>query len=310
MLRHRLECQRTECMARRAVTADPAGAREPQFRRGSRHDDRVGAGTRDAVAILDADLQDRHELMPRVVSACREGADVELMLGRIRASESLGIRVSAHPFQRAPTRISSFDLESLLARAAAMPLMALAKMAYVQAQRPRLLMMMCLIGTALSIFYPSDLPSYRDTPRSEHALVTGTEKYGRFINTIAQVALPIFKRDPVGMVQNLYIGVAGTFMTHGLKRALDPVVILGVRLGERPYGGRHNMPSGHASLASSAVYFVGRRYGWWHLLYLVPVLLLTMLARVELDAHTVSAVIAGALIGIFSAALFTGKYRS
>ena len=88
------------------------------------------------------------------------------------------------------------------------------------------------------------------------------------------------------------------------------VVVLGVRLGERPHGGRHNMPSGHASLASSAVYFVGRRYGWWHLLYLVPVLLLTMFARVELDAHTGSAVIAGALIGIFSAALFTGKYRS
>nr|WP_238346081.1 lipid A 1-phosphatase LpxE [Luteimonas saliphila] len=169
---------------------------------------------------------------------------------------------------------------------------------------------MCLIGTALSAFYPSDLPSYRDTPRSEHALVTGTERYGRFINTIAQVALPIVKRDPIGMVQNLYIGVAGTFMTHGLKRALDPVTVLGVRLGERPYGGRHNMPSGHASLASSAVYFLGRRYGWWHLLYLVPVLLLTMFARVELDAHTGSAVIAGALIGIFSAALFTGKYRS
>lgn len=191
-----------------------------------------------------------------------------------------------------------------------MRLLALAKMAYVQVQRPRLLMVMCLIGTALSAFYPSDLPSYHDTPRSEHALVTGMEQYGRFVNTIAQVALPIVKRDPIGMVQNLYIGVAGTFMTHGLKRALDPVIILGVRLGERPYGGRYNMPSGHASLASSAVYFVGRRYGWWHLFYLVPVLLLTMFARVELDAHTGSAVIAGALIGILSAALFTGKYRS
>ncbi|WP_187471115.1 phosphatase PAP2 family protein [Luteimonas viscosa] len=171
-------------------------------------------------------------------------------------------------------------------------------------------MMMCLIGSALSIFYPSDLSSYRATPRSEDILVTGTEQYGRFINTIAQLALPIVKRDPIGVIQNLYIGVAGTIMTHGLKRALDPVVVLGVRLGERPHGGRHNMPSGHASLASSAVYFVGRRYGWWHLLYLVPVLLLTMFARVELDAHTGSAVIAGALIGILSAALFTGKYRS
>lgn len=191
-----------------------------------------------------------------------------------------------------------------------MTLGALARKACVEVKRPRLVMVMCSIGFVLSVLYPSDLPSYRDTPRSEHPLITGTEQYGRFINTIAQVALPIVKRDPVGMVQNLYIGVSGTIMTHGLKRALDPVTILGVRIGERPHGGRHNMPSGHASLASSAVYFVGRRYGWWHLFYLVPVLLMTMLARVELNAHTGSAVIAGALIGIFSAALFTGKYRA
>jgi membrane-associated phospholipid phosphatase len=36
-------------------------------------------------------------------------------------------------------------------------------------------------------------------------------------------------------------------------------------------------------------------------------LLLTMLTRVELDAHTWSAVIAGALLGILSAAIFTGQ---
>ncbi|MDH5822508.1 lipid A 1-phosphatase LpxE [Luteimonas sp. RD2P54] len=293
------------------MTADPAAAPEPRFRQGSRHDDgRAGPDASDAVAILDVDLRDPHELMPPVVLARREGADLEVMRRGTRVGESLGERVGAHPFQRALTRIAGPDLEALLARAAPKRLMALARMAYVQAQRPRLLMVMCLIGTALSVFYPSDLLSYRDTPRSEHALVTGTEQYGRFINTIAQLALPIVKRDPIGMMQNLYIGFAGTLMTHGLKRALDPVTVQGVRLGERPYGGRHNMPSGHASLASSAVYFVGRRYGWWHLFYLVPVLLLTMFARVELDAHTGSAVIAGALIGIFSAALFTGKYRS
>lgn len=174
-------------------------------------------------------------------------------------------------------------------------------------KRPHFLIALCFIAIVFSVLYPSDLASYRQTPRNDHPVIHGIEHYGRFINTIAQVALPIIKRDPVGMIQNLYIGVLGTIMTHGTKRALDRVVIGGVRLGERPHGGRYNMPSGHASLAASAVYFVGRRYGWWHTAYLLPVLLLTMLTRVELDAHTWSAVIAGALIGILSAAIFTGK---
>ncbi|NZA25487.1 lipid A 1-phosphatase LpxE [Luteimonas sp. SJ-92] len=220
--------------------------------------------------------------------------------GRLHsATGAFGMR--HHVFERALNRSPAREPTTLKA---------LAKNAYVQVRRPRLLLAVCLAGIASSVVYPSDLSSYRDTPRSEHVLVTGTERYGRHINTIAVVALPIVKRDPIGVLQIVYLGVTGAIMTHGLKRALDPVVILGVRLGERPYGGRHNMPSGHASLASSAVYFVGRRYGWWHLFYLLPVLLLTMLARVALDAHTGSAVIAGALIGIFCAALFTGKHRS
>nr|WP_284702424.1 phosphatase PAP2 family protein [Herbaspirillum aquaticum] len=68
------------------------------------------------------------------------------------------------------------------------------------------------------------------------------------------------------------------------------------------------MPSGHSSMASSAMYFVGRRYGWWHLIYMLPILLMTMFARVALDAHTISAVLAGALAGIVGAALFTSSF--
>ncbi len=191
-----------------------------------------------------------------------------------------------------------------------MRLKELAKTAYTQVKRPRIFMVMCIVGIVASMLFPSDLTSYRADPRSEHPLITGMEHYGRFINTASQIALPIVKRDPIGMMQNIYIGVVGTILTHGFKRVLDPLIIGGVRLGERPNGGRYNMPSGHASLASTAVYFVGRRYGWGHLVYLIPVMLLTMFARVELDAHTWSAVIAGALIGMLSAAVFTGKAKS
>jgi membrane-associated phospholipid phosphatase len=184
----------------------------------------------------------------------------------------------------------------------------LAKTAYTQVKRPWFFMGLCVIGIVLATMFPSDLASYRDEPRSQSPLVHGVENYGRFVTTAAQVGLPILMRDPVGVIQNIYIGLAGTALTHGLKHGLDSVTIFGVRVGERPHGGRYNMPSGHSSLAGCAVYFVGRRYGWKHLIYLIPITLLTMFARVELDAHTWSATIAGVLVGVLTAAAFTGIF--
>ena len=152
----------------------------------------------------------------------------------------------------------------------------------------------CLLSLLVCVFYPSDLASYRENLNAERPFwVEPTETKLRFVNTIAQVAMPLLMRDKEGMVQLLTLAVATT------------------RLGERPYApdSRHNMPSGHSSMSSCAVYFVARRYGLWHLLYLLPILLLTMGARLMLDAHTLSAVLAGCLIGIICAAWFTSPYR-
>ncbi|MBB3996179.1 membrane-associated phospholipid phosphatase [Sulfitobacter undariae] len=52
-----------------------------------------------------------------------------------------------------------------------------------------------------------------------------------------------------------------------------------------------------------------RRYSLWLALILIPVTLLTMYARVMLDAHTISAVLSGALTGIIVTALFATKSR-
>jgi lipid A 1-phosphatase len=141
--------------------------------------------------------------------------------------------------------------------------------------------------------------------------VEPTETKLRFVNTIIQIGLPLLLRDKEGMVQLLYLGVATTVATQGLKRVVNDVHVGGTRIGERPYApdSRYNMPSGHTTMSSCAVYFVARRYGWRHLLYLVPILLLTMGARIMLDAHTLSAVLAGALIGFICAAWYTSPYR-
>lgn len=185
----------------------------------------------------------------------------------------------------------------------------LARVAYREVRRPRKLILLCIIGIVMAAMVPSDLSYYRQGPASQAPLVHGVENYGRFVNTIAQVAIPFIMRDAVGVMQNIYIGLSSTFLTHGLKHLLNPAMVQNVRLGERPNGGHLNMPSGHSSMASCAMYFVARRYGWKHLIYLLPILLCTMYARVELDAHTWSAVIAGALVGILCSAMFTSKAR-
>jgi membrane-associated phospholipid phosphatase len=179
-------------------------------------------------------------------------------------------------------------------------------------QRPMGFIAACALSLLVCVFYPSDLASYRETLNNERPFwVEPTETKLRFVNTIAQVAMPLLMRDKEGMVQLLTLAVATTIGTQGLKRIVDTVHVGDTRLGERPYApdSRHNMPSGHSSMSSCAVYFVARRYGWRHLFYLVPILLLTMGARLMLDAHTLSAVLAGCLIGFICAAWFTSPYR-
>ncbi|MEO0393226.1 MAG: phosphatase PAP2 family protein [Pseudomonadota bacterium] len=162
-------------------------------------------------------------------------------------------------------------------------------------------------------FYPTDLATNYATSKGGHqdALVVAVEEYGRHLNTAIPVVLAIALRDVSGMKQAAAIVVAGIVASHGPKRLLNDVEIMGTRLGERPKSpdSRHNMPSGHSTLASAGAYYTVRRYSIWLGLIVWPILILTMYARYMLDAHTVSATIAGAITGIMVAALFT-KPRS
>jgi membrane-associated phospholipid phosphatase len=184
--------------------------------------------------------------------------------------------------------------------------------AYSAVQRPKRFIIACLAGIVFFLPYPTNLNAYRMCPPETDLPVVGlTEKYLRYTGTVVQIALPILLRDKIGMVQLLYTGISATIATHGLKRLVDPVEVQHTRLGERPSkpNSHQNMPSGHSSMASCAAYFVCRRYGFIHALYLLPILLLTMYARVALHDHTVSAVIVGALVGFLAAAVFTSRRR-
>ncbi len=166
----------------------------------------------------------------------------------------------------------------------------------------RCLALACGVAAVACALYPTnhvrDYAVSRGGKTSD--LVQFVEYRGRHVNTVLLVVLPLVKRDPVGVAQLLQAGAFTIIATHGGKRVLNGVVIGETRLGQRPLQpqSRHNSPSGHSSLASMGAFFIARRYGWLWLLLLLPVMVLTMWARVQLDAHTVSAVLAGMFIGL------------
>ncbi len=131
-----------------------------------------------------------------------------------------------------------------------------------------------------------------------------TEHYARFVPTIASFALPLIKRDPIGLIQIIHVSIATTIATHSLKWGLNNVVLSGRRLGERPNGSSKNMPSGHSSMVACALAFLVRRYGWVWLIFL-PLAFLTMGARIYYNAHTIGALIAGFSVGVLCVLFLT-----
>jgi len=187
------------------------------------------------------------------------------------------------------------------------------KIAYGEVNRPKRVVVLLILAFLACVFFPSDLDDYSKRLSGTKAgqLEYITEHYGRFVNTALQIGLPLLVGDKVGLVQLGYVAVSATILTHGTKRLVNNWHVEGTRLGERPNSptSKHNMPSGHSSMASCAMYFVCRRYSFWFAFLLIPILLLTMYTRVMLHDHTVSAVLAGALVGILSGVLFTSRWK-
>lgn len=175
----------------------------------------------------------------------------------------------------------------------------------------KIAVLLVLLVIVSSTVYPSDMENDYSTPRGGQSskLVMFTEEYGRHINILLPFAAIMVLRDWTGLKQIAVVTVAGIAASHGPKRLLNDVTVMGTRLGQRPRSSnsKHNMPSGHVTLASAGAYFTMRRYSFWLGLIVIPVMLLTMYARVMLDAHTISAVISGAMTGMLVTALFATK---
>ena len=170
---------------------------------------------------------------------------------------------------------------------------------------------MVVVIILAATFYPSDMENDYAVSNFGHErpVVVAFEDYGRHINTLLPFVLALVLKDKEGWKQLGMITVVGILASHGPKRLLNDVEIMGTRLGQRPNStsSKHNMPSGHSTLAGACAYFVMRRYSIWFGSIVIPVLLFTMYARVMLDKHTVSATISGAATGLLVSALFSTK---
>ncbi len=181
-------------------------------------------------------------------------------------------------------------------------------LAYKEVNFNKKILFFLLLMFSITAFYPSDMDYYKAREKNNNNYVYFVEEGLRFTNTAIQIALPILLADKIGIIQAAYVGIATTISVHFLKRAFNDINILKTRLGERPIGSDYNVPSGHSAMATSAMAFVMIRYRWIYGLYLVPVSILTMLIRVLLKAHTISAVCSGAILGIIIGILLSSQY--
>jgi membrane-associated phospholipid phosphatase len=123
---------------------------------------------------------------------------------------------------------------------------------------------------------------------------------------ILQVMLPVWaygmtfaKDDPQGSVQFTQSFLTAMAATYATKLSVDR---------ERPNGGNMSFPSGHTSAAFSGAAFIQMRYGWLYGSIAYAGATYVGWSRIETENHYVEDVIAGAGMGILSAAIFTKPY--
>jgi membrane-associated phospholipid phosphatase len=110
----------------------------------------------------------------------------------------------------------------------------------------------------------------------------------------------LIHRDSEGFVQLAGSAALALGVTYGLKYAVN---------AERPNGGDHSFPSGHATLSFCSAEFLRRRYGWVWGVPAYAVAGFVGYSRVDAREHYRTDVVAGALIGAVSAWVLTRPYE-
>ena len=104
-----------------------------------------------------------------------------------------------------------------------------------------------------------------------------------------------------GTWQFVWAAGVSTAVTYGLKYAINK---------ERPNGGEHAFPSGHASRAFMGAAFVQRKFGWKVGVPAYALAAYTGYTRLYANKHDYWDVIGGAAIGVASAYIFAKPYNN
>lgn len=169
----------------------------------------------DAVVVIDADLQDPPELIPAMIDAWREGAQVVLMRRRSRAGETRFKRASAHLFYRLLNQLADVEIPEdvgdfrLLTREA------------VEALRRLPEQSRYMKGLFAWIGFPTQVIDYDRAPR--HA---GETKWDTFaLLGLAIEGIVSFSTAPLRWVALLGAMVAGGGLAYGAWIALKAAML-------------------------------------------------------------------------------------
>ena len=129
------------------------------------------------------------------------------------------------------------------------------------------------------------------------------------VGDIGQIAIPLsalvislIKEDNTAGAKQLTKTYAATLAaTFALKYTMN---------ANRPNGGKHSFPSGHAASAFAGATFVDIRYGHQ---YGVPFYLAALTvgaSRINAKAHNIADIVGGFIVSFACGSIFTSKYKT
>lgn len=118
---------------------------------------------------------------------------------------------------------------------------------------------------------------------------------------LAALSTTIIKGDKEGIWQFTKGFLLNELVTFGLKYTINK---------ERPdFSNNNSFPSGHTSTVFHGASFIHRRYGFKHSIPAYAVASFTAFSRIKAKKHDAIDVLAGVIIGIGSASIFTTEYQ-
>jgi membrane-associated phospholipid phosphatase len=130
------------------------------------------------------------------------------------------------------------------------------------------------------------------------------------IETAGDVLMIALPTAAAGLTLGFRDGQGALELGKSAALALGVTYVLNYTIDAKsPNGDNRSFPSAHTSISFSSAEFMRKRYGWNYGIPAYVAATFVAYSRLESDQHYTRDVIAGAVIGIVSAYLFTEPYK-